>query len=139
MSDWPFRTTEVAKLADVTLRQLQVWEEKRVAIASRTGRVRLYTAAQALFVIVVAELRRRGMSFQRLRRLSPTLRRVLDDHEVLQGRLPQCAFILSDGRQVQFGDSPNKTLELVSNFSRPIVCVNLAHCLDRIERARLVG
>jgi DNA-binding transcriptional MerR regulator len=133
MSDVRFRTAEVARVAGVTLRQLQVWEEKRIAIASRSGRVRLYTASQALFVVVVAELRRRGLSFQRLRRLSATLGELLEDHQIIRH---QCAFILTDGHQVQFADSPNKTLELVSNFSRPIVCFSLADCLNRIENAR---
>ena len=85
-SEVRFRTAEVAKLADVSLRQLQLWEERRVALASRSGRVRLYTASQALFVIVVAELRRRGLSFQRLRRLSTALRQLIEDHELLGKR-----------------------------------------------------
>src|SRR5262249_40583822 len=114
-SEVRFRTAEVAKLADVSLRQLQLWEERRVAIASRSGRVRLYTASQALFVIVIAELRKRGLSLQRLGRLSIALRQLLQDHEVVAGRRAS-AFVLTDGRQVQFADSPNKTLELVSNF-----------------------
>ena len=118
-SDVHFRTAEVAKLAGVSLRKLQVWEEKRVAGASRSGRVRLYSASQALFVVVVAELRRPGLSFQRLRRLSVVLRQMLSDHGVDEQRSSLCAFILTDGRQIQFGDSPNKTCELVSNFSRP--------------------
>jgi len=139
MSEVRFRTAEVAKLADVSLRQLQLWEERRVAIASRSGRVRLYTASQALFVIVVAELRRRGLSFQRLRRLSTALRQLLDDHEVFGKRpSPLHAFILTDGRQVQFADSPNKTIELVSNFFRPLVCISLADCLNRIEKTGLM-
>jgi hypothetical protein len=46
MNDVRFRTAEVAKFADVTLRQLQLWEECGVAVASRRGRVRFYTAAQ---------------------------------------------------------------------------------------------
>jgi DNA-binding transcriptional MerR regulator len=138
-SEVRFRTAEVAKLADVSLRQLQLWEERRVAIASRSGRVRLYTASQALFVIVVAELRRRGLSFQRLRRLSTALRQLLDDHELLGKRPPPLhAFILTDGRQVQFADSPNKTIELVSNFFRPLVCISLADCLNRIEKTGLM-
>jgi len=137
-NDVRFRTAEVAKLADVSLRQLQVWEEKRVAVASRSGRVRLYTSSQALFVIVVAELRRRGLSFQRLRRLSVVLRQMLSDHGIDQRRSSPSAFILTDGRQIQFADSPNKTCELVSNFSRPIVCLNLADCLDRIDRRGVV-
>jgi DNA-binding transcriptional MerR regulator len=137
-SDVRFRTAEVAKLAGVSLRQLQVWEEKRVAVASRSGRVRLYTASQALFVVVVGELRRRGLSFQRLRRLSILLRQLLVDHGIVERRPSLCAFLLTDGRQIQFADSPNKTCELVSNFFRPIVCVNLADCLDRIDKSGVV-
>ena len=137
-SEVRFRTAEVAKLADVSLRQLQLWEERGVAIASRSGRVRLYTASQTLFVVVVAELRLRGLSFQRLRRLSIQLRQLLVDHGVVERRPGLCAFVLTDGRQVQFSDSPNKTCELVSNFFRPIVCVNLAECLDRIDKSGLI-
>ena len=137
MNEVRYRTAEVARFAEVTLRQLQVWEEKRVAVASRSGRVRLYTPSQALFVTVVAEVRRRGLSLQRLRRISIALRQLLDDHEVVSSR-QACAFVLTDGRQVQFADSPNKTLELVSNFFRPIVCINLADCLQRLESKRLV-
>jgi DNA-binding transcriptional MerR regulator len=136
-SEVRFRTAAVAKLADVSLRQLQLWEERRVVIASRSGRVRLYTASQALFVIVVAELRRRGLSFQRLHRLSVALRQLLEDHDIV-GYRHTCAFILTDGRQIQFADSPNKTLQYVSNFFRPIVCVNLADCADRLEKTGLV-
>jgi DNA-binding transcriptional MerR regulator len=137
--DVRFRTAEVAKLADVSLRQLQLWEEKRLTIASRSGRVRLYTASQTLFVIVLAELRRRGLSFQRLHRLSVALGQLVDDHNLLgQRTLPLHAFILTDGRQIQFADSPNKTLELVLNFSRPVVCVSLADCLHRLEKTELV-
>jgi len=42
MNEVRYRTSEVARFAEVTLRQLQVWEEKGVAVASRSGRVRLY-------------------------------------------------------------------------------------------------
>jgi DNA-binding transcriptional MerR regulator len=137
-SEVRFRTAEVAKLAGVSLRQLQIWEEKRVAIASRSGRVRLYTSSQALFVIIVAELRKRGLSFQRLRGLSGALRQLLADHGIEGRPSNHYSFILTDGRQVQFADSPNKTCEHVSNFYRPIVCVSLADCLDRLEKSGVV-
>jgi hypothetical protein len=38
----------------------------------------MYTASQALFVIIVAELPRRGVSFQRLRGLSGVRRNPID-------------------------------------------------------------
>jgi hypothetical protein len=62
---------------------------------------------------------------------------LLEDHDVVGSR-HACAFVLTDGRQVQLGDSPNKTLELVSNFFRPIVCINLAECVERLKNTRLV-
>jgi DNA-binding transcriptional MerR regulator len=137
-NDMRFRTGEVANLAGVSLRQLQIWEEKRVAVASRSGRVRLYTASQALFVIIVAELRRRGLSFQRLRGLSGVLRQLMADHGIEGRPWNHYSFILTDGRQVQFADSPNKTCELVSNFNRPIFCLNVSNCLDLIEKERVL-
>jgi hypothetical protein len=127
-----FRTAQVAGLAGVTARQLQVWEEQNVVVASRWGRVRRYTTTQALFVMVLAELRKRGVSFQRARGLTPQLRQLISG-SVGGHQLNRHAFILTDGRKVQFSDSPNKTCDLVSNFSRPIACVNLGNCLDRVN------
>jgi DNA-binding transcriptional MerR regulator len=126
------RTARVAELAGVTLRQLQVWEEQKVVVATRSGRVRRYTTAQALFVMVLAEFRRRGLSFQRARGLTSQLHELISG-SVVGDQLNRHAFILTDGRKVQFADSQNKTCELVLNFSRPIVCVNLGHCLDRVN------
>ena len=137
-NDVRFRTGEVAKLAGVSLRQLQIWEEKRVAVASRSGRVRLYTSSQAFFVIIVAELRKRGLSFQRLRGLSTVLRQLLADLGIEARHSNLYSFILTDGRQVQFADSQNKICELVLNFNRPIVCLNLSDCLHRIEKERVL-
>jgi len=130
-----FRTAEVARVVEVSLRQLQIWEEKRVAIASRRGRVRIYDATQALFVVVCAELRRRGLSFQRLKRVAAELRRILVDHRLAEIAGHRHVFLLTDGRRVHFADSPNKTCELVSNLFRPCICVNVSDCLQRIQNA----
>jgi hypothetical protein len=134
-----FRTAEVARIAEVSLRQLQIWEEKRVAVASRRGRVRIYDTTQALFVVVCAELRRRGLSFQRLQRVAAELRRIMVDYGVAEIAGHRQVFLLTDGRRVQFADSPNKTCELVSNLFRPFICVNLSDCLQRIQNAALTG
>ena len=129
------RTAEVARFAEVSLRQLQIWEEKRVAVASRCGRVRVYDATQAVFVVVCAELRRRGLSFQRLHRLAPEVRQILDDHGVADITGQRQVFLLTDGRQVYLADSPNRICELVSNFFRPVMCVNVSNCVQRIHNA----
>lgn len=135
--DLAFKTSEVARIAEVSLRQLQIWEEKRVAVASRRGRVRIYDATQAIFVVICAELRRRGLSFQRLQRVSGELRQILVDHRVAEMAGHRQVFLLTDGHRVHIADSPNKTCELVSNLFRPIVCVNVSDCLQRIQNAAL--
>ncbi len=135
--DVAFKTAEVARIAEVSLRQLQIWEEKRVAVASRRGRARAYDATQAIFVVVFAELRRRGLSFQRLQRVARELRQLLVEQRVADIDCHRQVFLLTDGRHVQFADSPNKTCELVSNFFRPIVCVNVSDCMQRIQNAAL--
>jgi len=130
-----FRTAEVARFAEVSLRQLQIWEEKKVAVASRCGRVRVYDANQAVFVVVCAELRRRGLSFQRLHRLAPEMRQILADHAVADIAGQRQVFLLTDGRQIYLADSPNIICELVSNFFRPVLCVNVSNCVQRIHNA----
>ena len=135
VQDLSFKTSEVARIAEVSLRQLQIWEEKKVALASRRGRARAYDATQAIFVVVFAELRRRGLSFQRLQRVARELRQLLVDQRVADIDCHRQVFLLTDGRHVQFADSPNKTCELVSNFFRPVLCVNVSDCLQRIHNA----
>jgi DNA-binding transcriptional MerR regulator len=132
-----FRTTDVARIAEVSLRQLQLWEERRVVIASRQGRVRVYDTTQTMFVVLAAELRRRGMSFQKLRRLSGSLLEFLIEHRLAEISGQRQVFLLTDGRHVQFADSPNKTCELVSNFFQPVVCINLSDCLQKIHKAEV--
>ena len=133
-----FRTAEVARVAEVSLRQLQVWEEKRVAVASRRGRARVYDATQAIFVVVCAELRRRGLSFQRVQRVAAELRQILVDYHVAEMAGHRQVFVLTDGRRVHFADSQNKICELVSNLFRPFVCVNLSDCLQRVQNAAVI-
>ena len=130
-----YRTADVARIAELSLRQLQLWEERRVAVASRHGRVRVYDATQTLFVLLAAELRQRGISFQKLRRVSGTMRDQLVEQRLTEIAGQRQIFLLTDGRHLQFADSPNKIGELVSNFFEPFVCINVSNCLQRINKA----
>lgn len=130
-----FKTTDVARIAEVSLRQLQLWEERQVAVASRQGRVRVYDTTETMFVMLAAELRHRGMSFQKLRRLSGTLRELLVEHRLAEMCRERQVYLLTDGRRFHLADSPNKTCELVSNFSQPLVCINVSDCAQRLHKA----
>ena len=79
-----YSSREVASLTGLTARQLQWWDARRVflpAIAPHRTEAggfteRRYTPLDVLELQVLAELRRRGFSIPRLRRLLSTLRDV---------------------------------------------------------------
>ena len=77
-----YTSREVADLTGLTARQLQWWDDKRLFAAhiapKRTARggytERRYTPVDLLELLVLAELRRQGVSVGQLRRLLDTLR-----------------------------------------------------------------
>jgi DNA-binding transcriptional MerR regulator len=57
-----YTSAEVARIARVSLRQLQWWDERRVVSPARNNHKRLYEPDQVIEVSVIAELRRKGFS-----------------------------------------------------------------------------
>lgn len=72
-----YTTVELADLAEVSDRQLQWWDERRVVCPMISGHRRLYTHRKAMQVMVVAALRRKGLSLQRIRKVLPIATRAM--------------------------------------------------------------
>src|SRR5438067_13321362 len=70
-----FTSNDVAALTGITLRQLQWWDERRVVVPARAGRRRLYGPADLAEGAVIGELRRKGFSLQRVRKVMRFLQR----------------------------------------------------------------
>src|SRR5688572_17525185 len=78
-----YSSREVAALTGLSARQLQWWDAKRVlrpAIPPRRTAAggfteRRYTPVELLELLVLADLRRRGFTVQKIRKLLDTLRR----------------------------------------------------------------
>src|SRR6266446_7841610 len=64
-----FTSREVVALTGITLRQLQWWDERRIVVPERKGHRRLYSAEDLAEVAVICELRDRGFSLQRVRKV----------------------------------------------------------------------
>src|ERR1700747_1800273 len=64
-----FTSREVIVLTGITPRQLQWWDERGVVVPSRQGHRRLYSMEELAEVAVICELRRRGFSLQRVRKV----------------------------------------------------------------------
>ena len=64
-----FTSSDVSSLTGTSLRQLQWWDEKKVVSPRQEGHRRLYLTEEVLEISVIAELRRKGFSLQKIRRV----------------------------------------------------------------------
>src|SRR6266478_9509364 len=72
-----FSSEEVAELSGVTARQLQWWDEKGVVSPQHQGHRRRYRLEELLEVSVISELRQKGFSLQKIRKVLRFLQREL--------------------------------------------------------------
>jgi DNA-binding transcriptional MerR regulator len=112
-----YTSREVAELTGLSARQLQWWDDKRLFAShiapKKTARggytERRYTPVDLLELLVLAELRRQGVSVGQLRRLLETLRTRFGVRlfETIGGGGP--VTLLTDGRDV-YGRAGNGDL-----------------------------
>ena len=62
-------------LTGITLRQLPWWDERKIVVPAREGHRRLYSFEDLTEVAVICELRRKGFSLQRVRKVVRFLQR----------------------------------------------------------------
>jgi hypothetical protein len=55
-----YSSADVARIASVSLRQLQWWDERKVVSPRHEGRKRTYLPQDVVEITVIAELRRKG-------------------------------------------------------------------------------
>ena len=70
-----YSSSEVAQVANVSLRQLQWWDERKVVSPRHEGHRRLYGPGEVIEITVIAELRSKGFSLQKIRRVLRFLQR----------------------------------------------------------------
>src|SRR3954466_5544683 len=70
-----YTSSDVARISGVSLRQLQWWDEQNVVSPRHDGHKRVYLPNEVIEVTVIAELRRKGFSLQKIRRVLRYLQR----------------------------------------------------------------
>ena len=70
-------SSQVANAAEISLRQIQWWDEKGVVRVRKQGHARRFSRLDAMLFAIAGHLRRRNVSLQRLRSTMPTIRRLL--------------------------------------------------------------
>jgi len=127
-----FGSGDVCQLAGVTLRQLQWWDERRIISPRQQGHRRWYVVSDVIGMMVIGELRRKGLSLQKIRRLVRPVRREVERRldQLLSGKSE--LYLLSDGTSSHFEDQPARIIERLKNSRKGLAVVCLSDMGKRL-------
>jgi DNA-binding transcriptional MerR regulator len=130
-----FTSGEVAKIAGVSLRQLQWWDERNVVSPRQEGHRRVYLQQEVVEVSVIAELRRKGFSLQKIRRVLRFLQREMGKRlgEALAGDTEM--HLITDGKNIYLEDEPGRIIDVLKNAKQPMFLVCVTDQLRRFQAA----
>lgn len=130
-----FTSREVLAMTDISPRQLQWWDERRIVVPAREGHRRFYTMEDLVELAVICELRQRGFSLQRVRRVMRLLQREFGK------RLAQTVggaseyHLLTDGKTLYLETSAQQIVDILKNTRQPMLAICLS---DTVRHVRAV-
>ena len=127
-----FTSVEVAQLTGISLRQLQWWDEQKIVVASRQGHRRIYSLDDLAEIAIVCDLRRRGFSLQKIRRVVRFLQKELGRRLIQTVRAADEYHLLTDGRHIYLEDSARGVVNLLKNSRQPMLSVCLSDTIERV-------
>ena len=128
-----FTTRTVVELTGISPRQLQWWDERGIVVPAREGHMRVYSLDDLAEVAVICELRERGFSLQKIRRVIRFLQRELGRRLVETVRAASEYHLLTDGRHIFLEDSARGVVDLLKNARQPMLTVCLSDTVERIQ------
>src|SRR3954451_22562483 len=128
-----FTSNEVVGLTGITPRQLQWWDERGIVRPEREGHRRLYSMDDLAEVAVIVELRDKGFSLQRVRKVMRFLQRELGKRLVETVSAGSEYHLLTDGKKVFLENSANEIIDILKNARQPIFTVCLTDAVKRIQ------
>src|SRR5579884_740279 len=126
-----FTSIDVARICGVSLRQLQWWDERSVVSPRQDGHKRVYLPQEVLEVSVIAELRRKGFSLQKIRRVLRFLQKDMGKRLSEAMESPTDTHLLTDGKSIYLEEAPDRIIDLLKSARQPmfLVCVS-----DQVRR-----
>jgi DNA-binding transcriptional MerR regulator len=130
-----FTSRDVVALTGITPRQLQWWDECGIVAPAREGHRRLYAMEDLVEVAVICELRQRGFSLQRVRKVMRFLQREFGKRlaETVSGASEY--HLLTDGTSLYLETSAREIVDILKNARQPMLAICLS---DTVRRVRAV-
>jgi DNA-binding transcriptional MerR regulator len=128
-----FTSNQVVALTGITPRQLQWWDERGLVVPQRVGRNRLYSIEDVAEVAVLCQLRRKGFSLQRVRKIMRYLQRELGKRLVETVTAGSDYHLLTDGKRIYLENSASEVIDILKNARQPILGVCLSDAVREIH------
>ena len=128
-----YTSQEVVALTGITPRQLQWWDERGVVVPERQGHRRLYSLTDLTEIAVIGQLRRRGFSLQRVRKVMRFLAREFGKRlaETVSGGSDY--HLLTDGTHLYLETSAQQIVDLLKNARQPMIAVCLSDTVRQVQ------
>jgi DNA-binding transcriptional MerR regulator len=128
-----YNSSEVARICGVSLRQLQWWDERNVVSPRQDGHKRIYIPEEVVEISVIAELRRKGFSLQKIRRVLRFLQKDMGRRLSEALAASSDVHLLTDGKSIFLEETPNRIIDLLKNARQPMFLVSVT------DQARRLG
>jgi DNA-binding transcriptional MerR regulator len=128
-----YASSDVARISGVSLRQLQWWDEQHVVSPRHDGHKRVYLPNEVIEVTVIAELRRKGFSLQKIRRVLRYLQREMGKRLSDALSADSEVHLLTDGKSIYLEESRDRIIDLLKNAKQPMFLVCVSDQARRLE------
>ena len=133
--DEVYTSSEVSRISGVSLRQLQWWDERNVVSPRQQGHRRVYLPQEVVEVSVIAALRRKGFSLQKIRRVLRFLQKEMGKRLTDVESLESDVHLLTDGKNIYLEDEPDRIIDVLKNARQPMFLVCVTDQLRRLNTA----
>ena len=128
-----FTSNDVIALTGITARQLQWWDERRIVAPGRQGHRRIYNWDELVTVAVLCQLRKRGFSLQRMRKVIAFLQHEFGTNLAATVGSASEYHLLTDGTHLYLRTSARQVVDLLKNARQPMFDICLS---DEVRRVR---
>jgi DNA-binding transcriptional MerR regulator len=130
-----FSSQDVTRITGVSLRQLQWWDEQGVVSPIQRGHKRLYQLHEVVEVSLISELRRKGISLRKIRRVLKYLKKEMGNGLLDSLRNGRESHLLTDGKNVYIENDHSQIVNILSNANQPMISVCMSDQVKRLSAA----
>jgi DNA-binding transcriptional MerR regulator len=127
-----FTSRDVSRIAQISPRQLQWWDERKLISPRQEAHRRVYLPEEVIEIMVVAELRRKRLPLQKIRRVVRFLRREMAARSKKhQSNTADGLYLLTDGKSIQLESVPQRIVDVLKHARQPMWLVSVN---DQVQR-----